>query len=522
MSFDNTAISIDELQHISTGLEWLENGTYELEALHPPLARIVAALPLYFFKNVRLTKEFYNHYCPFNTPKDYRKEYEGRIEGGKLVFCNLSKNEYHARIILSRLSSLIFFFIGGLGIYYWTKKTANALTACIATFFYSSLPIVLASCIIINTDMAGAAFFIWAIYLGIIWLQSPNIKNTILFGILFGLVAVSKFSSLIFLIACFGITTIYQMIRDKKLVQALEWHNLKYRSIIIFIIFITIWASYYFSTEKIFDSYTVPFPEFFRGLGELIARNQIYFLGYIFGKLLFDKGVWYFFLAATLFKLPLPFLIIMSTGLIISYKNKNILLISFFITAIYIIGMTSNINIGLRHMLPAIILMCITSAYCLQLLWQSAKKMYHTRFVIIFLIIFYVISSAFAHKDYISYFNLLAGQTPEDILIEGDFDIGQDAKKLADYLQTHHINHQTIFYAYNVVHSTCYGIKNPKVLFGTDLRNFHIRFGEYRYLAIAKVISKFLKPINLQEINKCHNPVYIGNTIVLYDKEHCS
>ncbi|MDJ1407680.1 MAG: hypothetical protein MRQ13_04835 [Candidatus Midichloria sp.] len=43
-SLKDTAVSIYELQHIATGFEWLENKTYELEALHPPLARIISAL----------------------------------------------------------------------------------------------------------------------------------------------------------------------------------------------------------------------------------------------------------------------------------------------------------------------------------------------------------------------------------------------------------------------------------------------------------------------------------------------
>ena len=513
---------MDELQHITTGLEWLENGTYELESLHPPLARIIAAFPLYFFKDVKLTKNFYNQYCPINTHKDYKKEYEGRLAGGKLVFCNLSENEYYNRVILSRLSSILFFLIGGLGIYCWTKKIINESTACIAIFLYSSLPIILASCIIINTDMAGAAFFVWAIHSGIIWLQHPNSKNTILFGTLSGLVAVSKFSSLIFLIACFGITIIHQTYQDKKLVHALEWKNLKYRGVIIFIIFIILWASYRFSVESVAGFHILPFPEFFRGLGELIARNQIHFSGYVFGNLLFDKGAWYFFPAATLFKMPLSFLIIVATGLIVSYKNKNILLILFFTGIIYLIGMISNINIGLRHMLPAIMLMCIISAYCIVLLWNSASKQYYIKLTIIFLMISYIISSTIAHRDYIAYFNILAGKTPYDILIEGDFDIGQDSKKLANYLQEHNINHQTIFYAYNVVYPNCYGIKNSKVLFGANLKNFNVNFDKHQYLALAKVIEKFLKPAALQEIHKCHNPIYIGETIILYNKQYCN
>lgn len=32
--------------------------------------------------------------APSGLLKDYKKEYEGRIEGGKAIFCGLSESEY--------------------------------------------------------------------------------------------------------------------------------------------------------------------------------------------------------------------------------------------------------------------------------------------------------------------------------------------------------------------------------------------------------------------------------------------
>ena len=36
--------TFDEPAHIAAGMEWLDRGTYTLEPLHPPLARIAAAI----------------------------------------------------------------------------------------------------------------------------------------------------------------------------------------------------------------------------------------------------------------------------------------------------------------------------------------------------------------------------------------------------------------------------------------------------------------------------------------------
>lgn len=521
-SLKDTAVSIDELQHIATGFEWLENKTYELEALHPPLARIISALPLYIFKNVRLGQGFYTKYCPMNLPKDYKKEYEGRIKGGKAIFCGLNESEHTERVILARISSLLFFTIGGLGIYAWSRSAFNARVACLATFFYSNLPIILASCVIINTDMAGSAFLIWTLYFIPIWLKAPTNRNSLVVGMLIGIVAISKFSSIIFLGLCFAVLGLYLGSQNKKLISGLQLSEWRSRLIIILSAFTVIWSAYHFSTEEVFGLNILPFPEFFRGLGELIARNKIPFLGYIFGKILLFKGVWYFFPVATFFKTPLSFLLMFlgSIWLAMKLRTKQIILILLLILSIYFIGAASNINIGLRHMLPAFMLMCITNAHFVDYCWHRFKNLI-SKFAIIAAIFSYLLSSAIAHKDYISYFNIMAGNTPEDILIEGDFDIGQDAKKLADYLSSAHIMEKTVFYSYNIVHPDCYGITHYKILFGANRKEFKVEFGTHKYLAIAKVVPKFLPQAALREINQCTNPIYIGETIIIFDKKNC-
>lgn len=37
----------DEAAHIACGMEWLQHGSYSYESLHPPLARVAVATPLF-------------------------------------------------------------------------------------------------------------------------------------------------------------------------------------------------------------------------------------------------------------------------------------------------------------------------------------------------------------------------------------------------------------------------------------------------------------------------------------------
>jgi hypothetical protein len=51
-----------------------------------------------------------------------------------------------------------------------------------------------------------------------------------------------------------------------------------------------------------------------------------------------------------------------------------------------------------------------------------------------------------AHPDYLSYFNVLAGPTPEDVLVDSDFDWGQDLPRLSAELRRRGITDVAISY----------------------------------------------------------------------------
>jgi hypothetical protein len=95
--------------------------------------------------------------------------------------------------------------------------------------------------------------------------------------------------------------------------------------------------------------------------------------------------------------------------------------------AILAVGMSSRINIGLRHILPALpFLAIITAAGALWMMEQSRRWKWAP---------WLVISSLAAHPDYLPYFNAFAGDHPENIVVDSDLDWGQDIKRLGQRLQ---------------------------------------------------------------------------------------
>jgi hypothetical protein len=98
-------------------------------------------------------------------------------------------------------------------------------------------------------------------------------------------------------------------------------------------------------------------------------------------------------------------------------------------------AMTSHVNIGLRHILPIYLSFSILGAVWLVWLveWGDTKRW--VTLVAAGLVMWLVASGAAHHPDYIPYFNEFAGSHPEDILVDSDYDWGQDQKRLAKRLR---------------------------------------------------------------------------------------
>jgi hypothetical protein len=65
-------------------------------------------------------------------------------------------------------------------------------------------------------------------------------------------------------------------------------------------------------------------------------------------------------------------------------------------------------------------------------LWTAGGK---ARWILGGLLLWMMASSAWSHPDYLAYFNELAGDHPEKIIVDSDLDWGQDMKRLSARLR---------------------------------------------------------------------------------------
>jgi hypothetical protein len=108
--------------------------------------------------------------------------------------------------------------------------------------------------------------------------------------------------------------------------------------------------------------------------------------------------------------------------------------------------MPTSLDIGVRHVMPVFAFLSMLAAVGAVRLWNwnGSAQVWGGHAAVALLSAWFVVSSAWAHPDYLAYFNELGGKHPENILVISDVDWGQDFTRLSNYLREQQINHISI------------------------------------------------------------------------------
>src|SRR5271169_5084690 len=118
--------TVDESSNIACGMQLLQDRNYYMDAKHPPLARISAAIGLYL-EGVRLPGPGHGD----------------NMFGLGNVILN-SGNDYWNHLTLARLGTLPFFVMACLVVWFWSYRLSGKWAALASLLFFSMLPLVLA------------------------------------------------------------------------------------------------------------------------------------------------------------------------------------------------------------------------------------------------------------------------------------------------------------------------------------------------------------------------------------------
>lgn len=444
--------TVDEPEHIASGMQWLDGKAYRYEIQNPPLARVMAAAGLYL-AGVR----------------SYGKEdvwTEGRLildSGGR----------YERNLALARLGTLPFFWLASAVVFVWTRRVFGDNAACLAVLCFTSLPPVLAHAALATTDMAATGTMSAAFLALLLWAEptSPGRAQSqgatpsathgtvsaatgtpdssadsvssvsrfawlrcLFLGTTVALAVLSKFTALAFLPAAVLVALVfYGLVERPRPEQVSGWLRSRWLSMAAAagIACLLIWAGYHFSFQG------KPAPELWQGLRELREHNRIGHPGYLLGRISMS-GWWYYFPVALGVKTPIAFLFLLAPGGIACWKLRretrgaSLMPVAFALGILAFAMMFSRVNIGVRHVLPVYAGLAMIAGAGARYPWSSGLA---PRLATAFLLVWMVVSSSLGHPDYLAYFNAFAGREPERVLIDSDLDWGQDTKRLAQRLK---------------------------------------------------------------------------------------
>ena len=143
-----------------------------------------------------------------------------------------------------------------------------------------------------------------------------------------------------------------------------------------------------------------------------------------------DTGFLAFFPVALAVKTPLPVLLLSAIGAVLTVKLRRLVPLAF-AAAILAVGMSSRIDIGIRHILPIYFGISLLCGVALAWLVELGRPRRSVLAIPVLLLLCLILPTAAAHPDYLPYFNILAGNEPEKILVDSDLDWGQDMKRLS-------------------------------------------------------------------------------------------
>src|SRR4051794_22973539 len=197
-TYDILSITFDEPAHIAAGMQLLDEDEYTYEALHPPLARVAAALGPYL--------------------AGYRSQHGGEmwIEGRRLFYAASGHPDVEI-LTLARAGILPFMIFCLVLVWLWTNRYVGPVEGALAVIALGNLPVFLAHSGLATTDAPFTASFTAAFFAFVLWLERASAGRGLLLGVAVALAICSKLSGLLFLPAACGAVLLYRWLSARWL-----------------------------------------------------------------------------------------------------------------------------------------------------------------------------------------------------------------------------------------------------------------------------------------------------------------
>lgn len=464
------SVTSDEIDHLHAGYRYLQCADFGWNPEHPPLVKLIAALPLL---GVPL-KDPIPEACglPSNRDLDFRR-------GHDFLFAN-------PEFILSRarMATSVFAVLLLVTAYSFARDLFGTAVALITGTLIAFEPSLLGHGGLVTTDVPAAFGFMLVMYLTWIYLKKPGVLRIFGLGLALGVALIIKYSNLILLIIIPVLIVISMLEKDKadRLREALP--RLGALLTVGLVAVAVIWSAYGFryaarphgaapwtndrieQTRAIVPTRIIPMlqqarllPEaYLIGAQDVLVEADLGRRAYLLGRN-YLGGRWYYFPVASAIKLTIPFLaaVMLSIAALPFWRQRRYQLLFLFVPlALFMLASASSaMNIGFRHVFPIIPVAAIIAAAGA---WNACSR-YQSTWVIAILVGTHIASSLHTFPNYISYGNELWGGSAAvyKYLADSNADWGQAMKIARHYVHERKLSSCFIIHTYADLNSD-YGI----------------------------------------------------------------
>lgn len=416
LSMREASPTSDEVPHLAAGYSYLKTGDYRLNREHPPLLKLIAALPL-------LAMDL-----------DFDLAHPSWRDGQEWVFGEqfVNQNRVPAQRIIfwGRLPMVALGVLLGILVFRWAREIYGARAGLLALFLYAFCPTMLANAPLVTMDVGIALFTVLAMYAFSHLAKRPTLANTALAGCALGLALGSKVTGLaiIPIWAILGVIFVWKGHGRRPSLR----HMIKRAGLILLFAAVIVLLLYHVTA----------IPQYFGSLKHFVkdvgAGGRPAFL---FGEYS-THGWFYYFLAAMLVKTPVPALVLicLAAALLVTRRTMRFEEYCVLVPAVFYLAVASasRLQLGIRYILlvyPLLFIFVGGAAAGLLGAKRALKRLAPVAVAV--LLLWYCVGTLRAFPHYLAYFNELVGGPKNGYrcLIDSNLDWGQDLPGLAKFLK---------------------------------------------------------------------------------------
>jgi 4-amino-4-deoxy-L-arabinose transferase-like glycosyltransferase len=327
------SVTVDEVAHVGAGVSYLQKLDYRMNEEHPPLAKVLAAIPLV----LRGAHADYSD-LSWSVSAGIFREYLGEWVFGHAVITQW--NDPNTTMFWARVPMLLITLLLGWVLFTYGTKLGDAWGGLLCLLAYATMPAFLAFGPLVLTDIVVTLFCVLTLWTFAAMWRDPSRVAVVKFGFAFAGALLSKFSSGL-LFFCFLAFILSLRLRpganlpaDKA--ERRAWRRKRFWSlmkgtmlaaVVVYAVYLVLswnqptdtFSLVHFPASPLLRRLLMPLWMYLRGLfGFAIqASRPTYVLGHSY-----PHGVWFYFPVVFLLKSPLAFLALLVLALTIFVVGK--------------------------------------------------------------------------------------------------------------------------------------------------------------------------------------------------------